>query len=234
MPLTLLGLLLAVDAPPPEPPVMDDRARVALAQTDNVRLSLPTEQDVEAWQRPGLRVALGYGQSVVGGWGPAPSFRGFAVMFRPSVRIDRWWGLGVAMLYGSATGGLRWSVTAEPTFYPWRQLALSVGLGYGGLSVSGSGPPGQPRGSEMVSRTLSDDERLRDCDGSAVSSLLRAEYLFVVGPLFATGPYLQGGAQWTRCHQTLTSDDPETGRPIVLTQWWRQASVTLGWWLTWR
>jgi hypothetical protein len=223
-------------APAPIIHVIDEKERVALEQTDNVRLSLPTQTDVDAWQSPGLRVALGYGYGIVNGSGPAFSFRSQTVLLRPSVRLDRQWALGIAMLYGTAPLGVRWSVTAEPTFFPWRNLGIAAGIGYGGLLTSNpNAPSGTLQGAaETVSRTLTDGERLTSCSGSALTSSLRAEYLFVVGPLFATGPFAQANAQWTQCEATFGRVDNETGRPVVLTQWWQQQGATFGWWFAWR
>ena len=229
-----------VPAPAPAPApivhVMTERERVDLEQTDNVRLSLPTQDDIDAWASPGLRVQLGGGYGIVEGSGPALSWRGKAFMLRPYVRIDRYWGLGVAMAYGGATGGLGWSVPAEPTFHPWRQLAFSAGVGFGGLMVSNPGAPtGRLQGStEAVSRNLADDEKLNTCTGSALSTLLRAEYLFVAGSLFASGPFAGVNGQWTRCQASFGRTDPETGTPVILTQWWHQRGATFGWWFTWR
>jgi hypothetical protein len=216
--------------------VMDEKEMIAVGQTDQVRLSLPTEDDGEAWENPGLRVALGYGYLVLRGSGPAWSFNSQSVALRPSVRIDRYWEVGTTLLYGTGPNGLRWSVTAEPSFHPVKRLAVGLGLGYGGLSISDPNrSSGNLRGpDEAVSRTLSDDERLQSCTGSALSGLGRAEYLFVVGPLFSTGPYVQAQAQWTRCEVQFGRVDQETGKPIVLTQWWRQQGAMLGWWFTWR
>ena len=56
----------------------------------------------------------------------------------------------------------------------------------------------------------------------------------MVGPLFASGPYVQAQGQWTRCGWTDELTDRETGRSVVLTQWWRQGGATVGWWLAWR
>jgi hypothetical protein len=215
--------------------VIDEKERVDLEQTENVRLSLPTESDRQAWESPGLRVSIGYGTGAMRGFGPAWSFSSSGVTLRPMVRIDRHWGLGVSMFYGSAPNGVRWSVTAEPTLYLWRQLAVSVGLGFGGLTVSDFSIPSLGfAGREVVSRDVIEGEKLSSCEGSAATSVLRAEYLFVVGALFATGPYLQGNAQWTRCQQRFGPPDPETGVPVSLTQWWRQAGWTAGWWFVWR
>jgi hypothetical protein len=131
---------------------------------------------------------------------------------------------------------VRWSVTAEPTFFLWRQLALTAGLGFGGLSVNDPRPPAGPPPTldQVVSHDLGDDERLPGCTGSALSALARIDYLFVAGPLFASGPFVQAQAQWTRCQDASGLTDQETGRPIVLTQWWRQSGLTFGWWLAWR
>lgn len=227
--------------PPPVeqgPPVhvIDEKERVALGQTDNVRVGLPTEADRDAWARPGVRVQLGFETGSLHGLGPAISFSSKAAILRPSIRIDRHWALGITLAYGTGPGGLRWSATAEPTFYPWRQLGISAGIGYGGLSVS---DPGAPNGtlqgpSVTISRDLTADERLQSCTGSALTAVLRSEYLFVVGPLFATGPFIEGLGQWTRCQATFGRTDPETGQAVVLSQWWQQVALDFGWWLTWR
>ena len=102
------------------------------------------------------------------------------------------------------------------------------------MFISRSGIGTGTLSTETVSRTLSDSERLDSCTGSALTSLARAEYLFVVGPLFASGPFAQVEAQWTGCHESFGMIDQETGRPIVLTQWWSQRVVTFGWWFAWR
>jgi hypothetical protein len=228
-----LGALLAADpAPSPAVHVIDDKERVRLQQTDTVRLSLPTEDDVAAWGAPGLRVALGYGYGTVIGSGPALSFRSHTFGLRPSLRLDPSWSAAVAIMYGTGPLGVRWSMTAEPTFHPWRQLSLSVGVGYGGLFIVDTQPTGPPI-REAVTRDLTPDERLGSCTGGALSTLGRVDYLFVVGPLFATGPFLQAHAQWTRCRENQ-GDDEATGRKIVFTQWWRQRGATLGWWFVWR
>jgi hypothetical protein len=240
----LLATAVAANAPvssaaaPPAPQVhvIDEKERIAIAQTDHVRLSLPTESDREAWRAPGLRVQLGFGYGIVQGSGPAFSFRSRTVIFRPSVRLDRYWALGIGLLYGTGPNGLRWSVTAEPTFFPWRSLSVAVGVGFGGLLVSdSSASTGTLQGSTVtVSRDLTDGERLQSCDGSALTSVVRAEYMFVTGRLFATGPFAQADAQWTHCQATFGQTDNETGRPIALTQWWQQQGATFGWWFAWR
>ena len=240
MPVSALAVVLAAVAQPPPPPpivhVIDEKEAVALQQTDNVRLSRPTQSDVDAWRNPGLRVALGYGYGIVRGSGPAFSFRSQTVLLRPSVRLDRQWALGLELLYGTAPQGVRWGATAEPTFYPWRDLGIAVGVGFGGLLASNpNASTGTLQGSaETVSRTLTAGERLNSCSGDALTTSLRAEYLWATGPLFATGPFAQANVQWTECQETFGRVDNETGLPVVLTQWWRQQGATLGWWFAWR
>jgi hypothetical protein len=225
-------------SPAPTPPVhvIDEKERVALAQTDNVRVGLPTQADRDAWASPGVRVQLGYEMGSLHGLGPALSFSSKAAILRPSVRIDARWALGIALAYGTGPGGLRWSATLEPTFFPWRQLGISAGVGYGGLSVSDpSAPTGGLQGPTVtISRDLTSGERLQSCTGSALTAVVRTEYLFVVGPLFATGPFVEGLGQWTRCQATFGRVDDETGQPVVLSQWWQQVALDFGWWLTWR
>jgi hypothetical protein len=246
--IAVAALLAAAATPAPAPAagapgapativhVMDEKERIALEQTDNVRLSLPTQSDRDAWQNPGLRVQLGYGYGIVQGSGPAFSFRSQTALLRPSVRLDRQWALGIALLYGTAPNGVRWSVTAEPTFFIWRGLSVAAGIGFGGLLVSnGNASSGTLQGSAVtVSRDTTDGERLTSCSGSALTSALRAEYMFVAGALFASGPFAQFNAQWTHCQATFGRTDQETGMPIVLTQWWQQQGGTFGWWFAWR
>jgi hypothetical protein len=243
---SLIAVLLALGAEaaapaaavsaPPQVHVIDERERIELQQTDHVRLSLPTQSDVDAWHAPGLHMQLGYAYGLVHGFGPAFSWRSQTFLLRPSVRLDEHWALGVTLLYGTGPTGVRWSATAEPTFFPWRQLALSVGAGYGGLLVGNSAAStgGLQGPTEVVSRELTGSERLNSCSGSALSTLARAEYLFVAGQLFSSGPFVGVSSQWTHCEQTFGRVDVETGRAIVLSQWWHEGAVDLGWWFAWR
>lgn len=227
----------AIPVPPtpaPQVHVLDEKDRVALQQMDKVTLSLPTEDDRVAWASPGLRVALGYGYASVFGSAPALSFRGHSVFLRPSVRLDDRWAIAVGLAYGTGPNGVRWSVTAEPTFFAWRQLSIAWGLGFGGLDITNPNASWGRQPDAMVSRDLVAGETLPRCTGTALSSLVRTEYLFVAGPLFASGPFAQLQGQWTRCQDTFGRTDNETGRPITLSQWWQQGAATLGWWLAWR
>ncbi|HEY0707674.1 MAG TPA: hypothetical protein VGG33_12805 [Polyangia bacterium] len=213
-----------------------EKARARLAQTDNVRLSLPTEDDARAWTRPGFRIQLGYAFGRLYGQGPAWSFPSHALLVRPALRLSSAAAVGVTLLYGSGPRGLRWSVTPELTFHPWRGLALSAGAGFGGFEISDPNAPlGRlDRQTLMTSRELTRDEGLRGCSGMALSSVGRAEYLFVAGPLFASGPFLQAGLQWTECRETLELTEASAGRAVVLSQRWRHWGANGGWWFTWR
>jgi hypothetical protein len=247
VPLILLTALLAATgaltaspptptpgAPTPEVHVIDEKERVALQQTETVRLSLPTESDLAAWRSPGFRLQLGWGYAIVHGTGAAWSFRSENFLLRPSVRLDDRWALALDLLYGTGPNGVRWNVTLEPTFFIWRQLAVSAGVGFGGLYISQPGINTGTLPTETVSRTLSQSDRLDSCTGSALTSIARVEYLFVAGPLFASGPFAHVEAMWTDCQETFGQVDQETGRPIQLDQWWTQWTTTFGWWFAWR
>ncbi|MFN7134185.1 MAG: hypothetical protein ACK4N5_19050 [Myxococcales bacterium] len=222
----------AAAAAPPVEKTLEERATIL--ELDEVRLSLPTEEDAEAWAAPGLRIALAYRFSLVRGTGPAWSGNEHGFVLRPQVRIDERWALGASFQYGFGDG-IQWAASFEPTFYPTRQLGLTVGLGYAGLYVFRGPQFITPQPSEVASRTITDDRVLSYCEGSGLASLARAEYLFVAGPHFATGPFAQANMQWTACETDLAfGNDPETGRPIVGTQWWRQQGASFGWWFSWR
>ena len=72
------------------------------------------------------------------------------------------------------------------------------------------------------------------CNGSGWVGQARVEYLFVVGPLFATGPYLVADGQWTGCTEDFSRTDRETGETAVGRQWWLHLGGAVGWWLSWR
>lgn len=222
---------------PDEKDLVDDDGYV-------LRLSLPTQADIDAWKEPGIRVSLGWIQGHQWSLGPGPSFSPMGAALRPWLRISPEWSLGATFSWQASLtefSGLKWGATLEPTWHPWRGLGVSLGLGYGGLlgdrtwwldSPNAMGPPGnQPDPS--VSHTIADDEYMSTCQAGAWLALARVEYQFVVGPLFSTGPFAQIDAQRTGC-EDASNTDAETGKPIVLKQWWTNAGFNLGWWATWR
>lgn len=222
-----------------EEPAVTERA---LVDDDyQVRLSLPTEDDFEAWAKPGFQLQLGYAYGSFSGKSPEAPFNAHSVTLRPSVRIDRHWSLAGSFAYAVALGdleGIRFGATLETVFHPLRALGLAVGLGYGGL-VGDRPPTSSPEGEffnagqESVGRTLVGGEKMFGCEGGGLVALARVEYLFVVGPLFATGPYLAADVQRTRCEESRGTD-PETGEPVAFVQWWLQGAWSAGWWLAWR
>lgn len=208
-----------------------------------LRLSLPTQADFDAWKEPGIRVSLGWIQGYQWGYGPAPNFAPLGATLRPWLRISPEWSLGATFSWQATLGslrGLQWSATLEPTWHPWRGLGVSLGLGYGGLMGFHARTPDDPfpvfpprSPDSTVSHTIADDERILNCEAGAWRALGRVEYQFVIGPLFATGPFAQIDVQRTGCIEDF-GEEPETGKTIELRQWWTNAGFNLGWWATWR
>lgn len=208
-----------------------------------LRLSLPTQADLDAWKEPGIRVTLGWIQGRQEGMGPAPDLAPLGAALRPWLRVSPHWSLGATFSWQAVVDdfmGLKWGATLEPTWHPWRGLALSLGLGYGGILGGRYGAAemdydeaSQEPAQHLVSRTLGDDESMSECASGGWLALARVEYQFVVGPLFSTGPFGQVDVQRTGC-ETTVGNDVETGKPIILRQWWMHRGFNLGWWLTWR
>lgn len=252
----------ATDAPQTEGIEVVELTEKDLVEQDDyeVKLSLPTEEDFLAWKSTGFRLQLGYGYGQTLGFAPAPRFTGHSILLRPSVRLDKYWSLAGTFQYTIASGGitgLRWSATFEPVFHPVGGLAIAFGVGYGGMAgdrpYDAANEPLEPgrqpgrtiivkedsggfsQGSETHSRTADPQERLQNCSGNGWSALARVEYLLVVGSLFATGPFVQGDLQATRCAQVLAqSKDNETGESTKIRRWWGHRCWSVGWWAAWR
>ncbi len=235
----LIALLLAAAAANSEPPAtnaapLTETEREAVEHTDEVRLSLPTEEDHDAWTQPGLHILLGLSGAKFFGFGPAPTFTSIGAALQLRVRLSALWSIAGTFQYEPTRGvstGLAWSATVEPIFHPLRALGIGVGLGYGGLTADdGVRATGA---TETVSRTVGNAETLHQCTSGGVSGLARADYLFVAGPLFASGPYVEARGLWTRCADSGRKDQ-ETGLPVTLSQWWLQRGFAVGWWVAWR
>ncbi len=230
---------LAEEAPAKETHVISEKE---LVDDDGyaVRVSLPTESDVEAWSHPGLRIALGYSHGQLWGNGPSLKLSMDAFTLRALARLDKHWSVGLDFQYALAQGtgvtGLRFGSTVLAILHPWRQLGIGVGVGYGGLIlVPPNGPASTPgTGQEVSTTTFGPEVKLGECSGGAWVGQARIEYPFVIGPLFASGPFVEADAQLTRCQQVLGRVDRETGNPIYGQQWWRNLGGSLGWWLSWR
>jgi len=241
--LLLLALPARAEDKPAETKVEDPGSRRTEAEKKSVseddyvvRLSLPTESDFEAWASEGLRIRLGYAHGWLGSFGPSVPSTDNGALVMAQIRLDRWWSVAATAEYAIAGGdltGLRWAATLEPTLHPWRGLSLALGIGYGGLIVSRTRFAARPGGSEVATRTLADSEKVNNCQGGGLTTLARAEYLVVVGPIFSTGPFVQGQGQWTRCEEAA-GVNAETGLQIARVQWWKHAGGSLGWWLAWR
>jgi hypothetical protein len=215
-----------------------------------VRSTSQVEDEDLAWRSEGLRVELGYGLVWLTGADPVWPALAHAFHLRPELRIDEQWAIGLGASYGLASvssgpglgaGGIRWAVDIEPSFTLWRQLALKIGVGWGGLILSDenfergillpgtieSGPNAQP------SRNLVEGEQLQNCSGMGPVALARIEYLFLIGPLAATGPFAEAGVQWTECSWSFGFNS-ETGEPVQYTQWWQHRTFSVGWSIAWR
>lgn len=224
--------------PPPKPHILSEK-EVVDDDGYKVRLSLPTEDDVAAWSQPGIRISLAYGYGRLLGRPPALDLTTHAFTIRAMTRIDRSWSIGLEYQYALARGtltGLRYEGTLHAMLHPWRQLGVDVGVGFGGLVLTPpTGRPAQPgSGGEVSNVTFGPDTKLGACGGDGWVGLARAEYQFVAGSLFASGPYLELNAQYTRCEQTLGRLDRETGVSISARQWWLERGAALGWWVSWR
>jgi len=221
-----------------KPPVVQKLTEKDLVEKENytIQLSLPTEEDRELWARPGLRVELAVEGGLLAPNGPAPRIWGITFHLRTRLRIDRLWSMAATFGYTVARGsytGVRWTALVEPIFHPIPSLGISLAAGYGGLSVGNPNVHFDPS-AETASRTLASNERLSNCTGSAYVAQARVEYLFVVGPLFSTGPYLLADGQWTGCTEGFGKTDRESGAQIAGRQWWLSLGGAVGWWLSWR
>jgi hypothetical protein len=199
------------------------------------RLSLPTEEDHEAWRSPGFRVSLGYGRGSVFSSNDVPAGDSYTFTLRTGARLDEDWLLMGSVHYTVVAGGLRYFGFIEPSYELFPGLVLSLGLGVGGLVLPNTDFPMPPEGGIVATYTYAnDDPPLTGCSGSGVAGTARVAYNFVVGPLFSTGPALSFDTQVSRCAQTIENADPDTGRAIEIEQYWYHRGVSLAWMLQWR
>lgn len=209
-----------------------------------------------AWREPGLRVRLAAGSETLAARAPAspgaaktPAASGVAILVRPGIGLDEHWALEGTFRYTALTEGvegLRWSGTLEGSYRVGRGswlsgLILGAGAGYGGIL-------GQlPLGYESVSAGAEERPlRIQHCSQGGVAIVARAEWMFDVGELFATGPLVQVDQQWIVCTDRLsefvapTDEFGQTrwdlGRTVErdLVERWRHEGLTLAWVLAWR
>lgn len=206
------------------------------------RVSLPTEADRQAWVRSGFRLALAAGYGELVGLGGAPSGRLFAAKLRVGLRLDATWSALASFEYALASragglSGLRFAGTIDPTWHVTRNLALSVGFGFGGIVEASTGrEDSEPFASTLeTSYTFPDaSPPIANCSGVGVAGLARAEWGYVIGPRAQLGVSLEAIGQWTGCVHDTNRFEPDTGQAIVRRQWWPHAGATIAVGMTWR
>jgi hypothetical protein len=206
------------------------------------RLSLPTESDRAAWKKPGFRFGLGLAYARFVGIDGPPSGQFIGPTIRMGIRLDESWSLMGSFQYLFAfgkggMGGARYAGTIEPTWHATAHLNVGVGIGFGGLVEPGSGRPDPPPppGSLDVSYTFPNARTpLSSCDGVGVTGLLRAEWLYVLGPRASMGVALEADDQWTACVENTGNLEPDTATAIVRRQWWSHLGGSLSWVTLWR
>jgi len=217
--LLIVGLVLApLVARADEPPKKVD-------EDPEPKLSLPTEADRLAWTRSGFRLALGLVDGEFSGANGAPSGRLFGAFLRAGLRLDESWSLMTSFQYASVSrtnqlSGLRFAGTIDPTYHPAPGLAISVGLGFGGIVEGSTGrPDATPLPSTLDTSYTFPNARtpVASCSGVGVAGIA-----------------LEVDAQWTGCVDDTGRVEPDSGTAIVRRQWWGHTAVTLAWGIQWR
>lgn len=239
------------------PEQAEAREAAAAAKDDDalqIRLSLPTESDRQAWKAPGLRVFVGYAYGWLHGLSGTPGGRGNNFAIRFGARLDDSWSLMGSFVYGSVSAapsvagtygtpssglsGLRFMGTLDPTWHATENLQLSIGFGFAGLVEGRTGrlePNPDQRPTLVSSYTFPQAyPPISSCSGVGAAALARAQWLWVLGPMLTTGATVQLDGQWTGCVQQVGQVEPDTARPITRRQWWPHAGWSLGWVFGWR
>ena len=206
------------------------------------RLSLPTEADRVAWQRPGFRLGLAFVYGDLVGLGGAPSGRLLGAKLRAGLRLDPSWSLLTSFEYSLASrkgglGGLRFAGTLDPTWHVTRSLSVALGFGFGGIVESSADRmDASPLPGELETSYTFPDARtpMAACSGVGAAGLARVEWAYVLGPRASGTIALEGIGQWTGCIDDTGRVEPDTGRAIVRRQWWPHAGATLAVGVTWR
>jgi hypothetical protein len=206
------------------------------------KLSLPTEADRLAWQRPGFRLGLGLVYGEFKGLGGAPSGRLLGAQLHAGLRLDRDWSLVASLQYASASArgglsGLRFAGTLDPTWHVTPSLSLAIGLGFGGI-VEGrtNRADPDPLGTTLDTTYTFPDARhpLPSCSGVGMAGLVRADYAWVIGPRAQTSVSVEVLGQYTACVDRTGRVEPDTATPIERHQYWPHTGATLAWGITWR
>lgn len=214
----------------------------AHADDGEVKLSLPTIADQEAWETSGFRLGLGLAYGRLEGLRGPPSGRLLGAELHVGLRLDADWSLLATFQYASASAsgglsGLRFSGTIDPTWHVTRHLSLAAGFGFGGI-VEGRTDRADPdplAASLTGSYTFPDAKTpLPSCSGVGETGLVRVEYGWVLGPRAYTGFALELSLQYTGCTDRSTMVEPDTGQQIERHQYWAHAGAALSWGVTWR
>ncbi len=221
---------------------------VTPTETDELlpfKLSLPTEEDAAAWQQPGFRLQMGTGFGILSGIDGTPGSKNVPILVRIGARLDHDWSLFGSFQFAVAgwrkngdLSGLRFAGTIDPTWHITDHLDVAAGFGFGGLVEGATGrsdPNAEQRASLVASYTFpSARTPMVACSGVGVAGLLRATYMWVLGPLSATGFAAQADGQWTACVENVGRVEPDTAQSIVRRQWWSNAGGSLTWLISWR
>jgi hypothetical protein len=240
-PIPRAGIAAPAEAQPPSAPA----APTAVFDEDAPpRLSLPTESDRALWRKPGFRFGLGLAYGRFYGVGGPPDYSLLGPTIRAGLRLDEDWSLMGALQYLYATGtkgmkGLRFAGTVEPTWHATSHLSLAAGVGFGGIIESNSTRPSpDPQATTLDSSYTfpSASPPIPNCKGVGVAGLLRARWMWVMGPRSSTGLALEFDGQWTECIDDSASGhvEPDTATPIVRRQWWPHLGASLTWEIGWR
>ena len=224
-------------------PATTDATFVTTEEEGPPKLSLPTEADRQAWQRPGFRLALGFTYGELRGLRGAPSGRLMGPKLRVGLRLDADWSLLGSFEYTSAyrdggeLNGLRFAGTLDPTWHITRSLSLAFGFGFGGIveaQAVRSDP--MPLGDEIESSYTFPDAStpLASCSGVGAAALVRGEWSYVLGPRSRFDVAAEIVGQWTGCVSDTNNLEPDSGTAIVRRQYWPHAGATLTLGITWR
>ncbi len=206
------------------------------------KLSLPTEEDRLAWQKPGFRLGLGLAYGRFDGLLGAPSGRLLGPVLHAGIRLDASWSLMSTFQYAQVKqagglDGLRFSGTVDPTWHISPSWSVAIGFGFGGLVEGRTGRVDMttaiPNESNVSYTFTSAHPALPSCSGVGVSGLARVEWMYVLGPRSATNVSFEVIGQYTACVQNVNTD-ADTAQAIVYRQYWPNMGGTITWGITWR
>jgi hypothetical protein len=207
-----------------------------------VKLSLPTETERQAWLRPGFRLSLGFAYGELLGLRGAPSGRELGVGMHAGLRLDADWSLIASFQYArisspNGISGLRFSGTLDPTWHVTRAFSLAIGVGFGGLingRTNNADINPLPNTLDSSYTYGSSNPALNLCSGGGVVGVVRGQYAWVIGPRGEI--YLEGQiiGNYIECVDPTGRTEPDTAQPIVRTQYWPMSGGTLSLGFTWR